>query len=372
MGCEPTVCRVFHLVWLRIHQAVAAAEEFQPDIIVTIDAKGFSFRVLEGIRNCYAAKGQRRPPCVHYVSPSVWAYKNGAASLSKLKSIVDHVLCILAFEPALYKSSGVQATFVGHPALEDVWRNQDSDALIGSEDCLMSPPWRIKADGSDILASHGFQVRTPGSSPGREFIKEFVFEHCTPKNLASATSELLDSRRDPCQPHASDDDSELVLGALGPNVMFSADDAGLLEENDCTTTCHPVNSSVPQAHCYDGWMERASPSLRHYLYYEARRLDDLAEESSPQVGQHPWRRVWNKAHLDFGVEGGIGQLRRRQHSLGTMAKQNPTNFSVRAHEGTLVVNHGPPPFWSPVAVPRPSLLAAQVVFQMLFRKRLRI
>lgn len=60
------------------------------------------------------------PVKVHYVAPSFWAWKGGEERLNGLAQFVDHVLCILPFEEETCRANGLDATFVGHPILEDV------------------------------------------------------------------------------------------------------------------------------------------------------------------------------------------------------------------------------------------------------------
>jgi len=62
-----------------------------------------------------------RPPLVHYVAPSSWAWKGGETKLKNLADTLDHLLCILPFEAALFKAHGIKATYVGHPVLEDAF-----------------------------------------------------------------------------------------------------------------------------------------------------------------------------------------------------------------------------------------------------------
>lgn len=57
----------------------------------------------------------------HYVAPSFWAWKGGEARLKGLANFVDHILCILPNEEAVCKLNGLDATFVGHPVLEDIF-----------------------------------------------------------------------------------------------------------------------------------------------------------------------------------------------------------------------------------------------------------
>lgn len=81
----------------------------KPDVVVTIDAPDFCLRVAKKI------KGQGIP-VVHYVAPSVWAWRPGRAA--KMARVVDHVMCLLPFEPPYFEREGIRATFVGHSILE--------------------------------------------------------------------------------------------------------------------------------------------------------------------------------------------------------------------------------------------------------------
>lgn len=93
----------------RIKQTTADILEKKPDVVVTIDAPDFCFRVAKRL----AGKGI---PIVHYVAPSVWAWRPGRAK--KVAALVDHVMCLLPFEPPYFTREGVDATFVGHSILE--------------------------------------------------------------------------------------------------------------------------------------------------------------------------------------------------------------------------------------------------------------
>uniref|UniRef100_M0ZKM6 lipid-A-disaccharide synthase n=1 Tax=Solanum tuberosum TaxID=4113 RepID=M0ZKM6_SOLTU len=105
---------------VRLKQTIEAALSFKPHVVLTVDAKGFSFRFLKHLRAACVQHGMVSPLHFHYVSPSFWAWKGGEARLKGLLHFVDHVLCILPFEAEVCRSNGVAATFVGHPTLEDI------------------------------------------------------------------------------------------------------------------------------------------------------------------------------------------------------------------------------------------------------------
>ncbi|KAB1208769.1 putative lipid-A-disaccharide synthase, mitochondrial [Morella rubra] len=115
---------------LKLKETVEAAFLFQPHVVVTVDSKGFSFRLLKQLRANYSQQGLDGPVHFHYVAPSFWAWKGGEARLKGLAEFVDQVFCILPNEEEVCKSNGLAATFVGHPILEDIFElNSGKDAL---------------------------------------------------------------------------------------------------------------------------------------------------------------------------------------------------------------------------------------------------
>ncbi|EXC25531.1 Lipid-A-disaccharide synthase [Morus notabilis] len=105
---------------VKLKETVEAALLFQPHVVVTVDSKGFSFRLLKQLRARYNQQRVDVPVHFHYVAPSFWAWKGGEARLKGLASFVDHILCILPHEEEVCRANGLAATFVGHPTLEDV------------------------------------------------------------------------------------------------------------------------------------------------------------------------------------------------------------------------------------------------------------
>lgn len=90
----------------RINQTVSAITEYAPDIVVTIDSPDFCFRVARKL-------GKGSIPIVHYVAPTVWAWRPGRAA--KTARYFHHLLALLPFEPPYFESAGLPCTFVGHP-----------------------------------------------------------------------------------------------------------------------------------------------------------------------------------------------------------------------------------------------------------------
>eukprot|EP01018_Ginkgo_biloba_P037536 Gb_23138 [translate_table: standard] len=132
----------------RLQETTEAALDFQPHVVVTVDSKGFSFRLLKRLHARCSQKGLLRPFSVHYVAPSFWAWKGGEKRLKGLTSMVDHILCILPFEEETCKANGLAATFVGHPILEDVLHDHAGNVQERNK-------WKAQGDGAKFRTEHG-------------------------------------------------------------------------------------------------------------------------------------------------------------------------------------------------------------------------
>lgn len=92
----------------RLGQASRAIAAADADCLVTIDVPDFSLRVARKVK-----AARPRLPVVHYVCPSVWAWRPGRAAA--MRAYVDHILCVLPFEvDALARLGGPPGTYVGH------------------------------------------------------------------------------------------------------------------------------------------------------------------------------------------------------------------------------------------------------------------
>lgn len=110
MGFAAVLRRLTQLL-RRINETAESAARFQPDLLLTIDSPDFCIRVARKVR-----ANAPQIPIVHWVCPSVWAWRQGRAR--KMAPHIDRILALLPFEPAaLAAIGGPETIFVGHPLL---------------------------------------------------------------------------------------------------------------------------------------------------------------------------------------------------------------------------------------------------------------
>jgi lipid-A-disaccharide synthase len=83
--------------------------DWRPDLVLTVDYPDMNLRL--------AAFARRRGfKTAHYICPQVWAWRRGR--IPKIARMTDFLLCILPFEPALFKGTPLTALFTGHPLVD--------------------------------------------------------------------------------------------------------------------------------------------------------------------------------------------------------------------------------------------------------------
>jgi lipid-A-disaccharide synthase len=93
----------------RGEETVADIARLKPAALITIDSPGFTLRVAQRVVPLGV-------PRIHYVAPSVWAWKPKRAA--KIAKYLNHLLALLPFEPPYFEKERLATTFVGHPAIE--------------------------------------------------------------------------------------------------------------------------------------------------------------------------------------------------------------------------------------------------------------
>ncbi|MFV0292539.1 MAG: lipid-A-disaccharide synthase [Paracoccus sp. (in: a-proteobacteria)] len=141
MGIAEVLPKYRHLK-RRVAETAAAVAGDAPDVLITIDSPDFCLRVA-GMARDLGFMG----PVVHYVAPSVWAWRPGRAV--KMAKVVDHVLALLPFEPPYMEKAGMSCDFVGHPVVaEDLASHSEGIAFRELHDIAPDAPLIMCLPGS--------------------------------------------------------------------------------------------------------------------------------------------------------------------------------------------------------------------------------
>jgi lipid-A-disaccharide synthase len=83
----------------------------KPAAFIGVDAPDFNLWLERKLRDAGV-------PAIHYVSPSIWAWRGGR--IKGIARSVSRVLCLFPFEPAIYEKAGVPVSYVGHPFADEI------------------------------------------------------------------------------------------------------------------------------------------------------------------------------------------------------------------------------------------------------------
>ncbi len=110
MGLIEPLGRLPELLRLK-HRLVRFFTETRPDAFIGIDSPDFNLRLAASLRRAGV-------PTVHYVSPSVWAWRKGR--IHGIARSIDLMLTLFPFETGIYREHGVPAQCVGHPLADEI------------------------------------------------------------------------------------------------------------------------------------------------------------------------------------------------------------------------------------------------------------
>jgi len=219
----------------RIGQTASTIAAEKPDCLITIDSPDFSLRVARKVRAANPSI-----PIVHYVCPSVWAWRPGRAVA--MKPYVDHILCILPFEvKALARLGGPPGTYVGHRLTRD-------PGVLGAA-AAQGPQRDLSQDRVKTL------LVLPGSRRGevRRLIDPFGKTMSILRQRGHRLRLLL-----PTVPHVADlvrasvaswdDKPEIIVEPERKWQAFGKADAALIASG--TVSLELALSGVPMVSCY--------------------------------------------------------------------------------------------------------------------------
>ena len=246
MGVGEILSRYFYLK-KRIAHTAQAILKVKPDALITIDLPEFNLRVAEIVRRHSVI------PVIHYVAPTVWAWRPNRAK--KMARFVNHVLALLPFEPPYMISAGMSCDFVGHPVVEEPVASMADAAAFRERFSL--------ADGPVVLCLPGSRVSeirklTPVF---KETLKKIREQRPEVRFVLPAAVEVLSQLR----ALISDWDGDIiVLDPRDPNLSealaqkraaFRAADGALAASG--TVSLELAASETPMVIGYDmGWVSR--------------------------------------------------------------------------------------------------------------------
>ncbi len=91
----------------------------RPAVFIGVDAPDFNLDLELALK-------QASIPTMHYISPSIWAWRGGR--INKIRQAVSHMLVVFPFEEAIYQQAGIPATYVGHPLAQVIPMHNDKRA----------------------------------------------------------------------------------------------------------------------------------------------------------------------------------------------------------------------------------------------------
>lgn len=119
-------------------------DERRPDLVLGIDYPGFNLRM--------AARAKARGiPVAHYICPQVWAWHR--SRIPKIARVLDLLVTIFPFEPALFEGTGLRVVFAGHPLVDQLAalrRAVDEREVPSPESKVQSPKFQVPRPKSHV------------------------------------------------------------------------------------------------------------------------------------------------------------------------------------------------------------------------------
>jgi len=155
------------LLWIRSRITRYFLRE-RPRVFVGIDAPDFNFTVEARLK-------QAGIPTVHFVSPSIWAWR--PERIHRIKQAVSRMLVVFPFEEQIYRDAGIPVSFVGHPLADVIPLEPEPDAARATIGLLQTGPVVALLPGSRLseVARHArlmleAAVRIQRHHPAAQFV----------------------------------------------------------------------------------------------------------------------------------------------------------------------------------------------------------
>lgn len=208
MGLVEVLGRILELMRIR-RRLVGGFLNDPPDLFIGIDAPDFTLPVERKLKEAGI-------PTAHYVSPSVWAWRQ--KRIFKIAKSIDHMLCLLPFEAEFYRKHKVPVSFVGHPLADQIPMYTNSELAR-------------KTLSVEVAADQKLVAILPGSRQGEVKMLAPLFlqaaKLCAARENFKFVIPCINQNRyeqveNLCKELAPDLDIQLILGK-SREVMASAD-----------------------------------------------------------------------------------------------------------------------------------------------------
>ena len=208
----------------RLNQTISSILDEKPDILLTIDAPEFCFRVAKQVKLL-----NKNIAVAHYVAPTVWAWRPNRAK--KISSFVDQILALFPFEPRYFHDVGVRCDFVGHPIVSETLADEESvtefkkEYSLTDEPLILCLPGSRKSEIDRLMPVFGETLEKfsnalpnarfilPSTPDVYEYSKKFL--DCMPKDIIFLTPEKFGVEKYLEFKKASFKLSQLALAASG-------------------------------------------------------------------------------------------------------------------------------------------------------------
>ncbi len=134
VGITEVLSKIFSLI-KSLADAKKALKTLKPDLLILIDFPDFNLKIA-------AAAKKLGIPVLYYISPQVWAWRQGR--VKKIKNLVNHLAVILPFEKEFFEKHGVPVTYVGHPLLDGEYFTSEYNKKSGVQEVGLLPGSRDK------------------------------------------------------------------------------------------------------------------------------------------------------------------------------------------------------------------------------------
>ena len=208
----------------RLNQTISSILDEKPDILLTIDAPEFCFRVAKKVKLL-----NKNIAVAHYVAPTVWAWRSNRAK--QISNFIDQILALFPFEPRYFHDVGVRCDFVGHPIVSETLADEESVTefkkaySLTDEPVILCLPGSRKSEIDRLMPVFGETLEKfsnalpnarfilPSTPDVYEYSKKFL--NCMPKDIIFLTPEKFGVEKYLEFKKASFKLSQLALAASG-------------------------------------------------------------------------------------------------------------------------------------------------------------